>query len=266
MKRFTDYFTFKRRHQLFEFHDLNWVPQAIRDDLVFVDMQLHELFNTKQCFVDLVTVLVKRFNVTQIVDLCSGAGGIVPLIQKELKKSQNINVSVTLTDLFPPSNVEKINQPENNLYYEPQPINAADLPEHLIGMRTLFGGFHHLPPNLAKAVLQDAYKKRQPIIVGELQENNFLQCLGAFATFFIAWWALSFRRPITIGRFMRATLIPIVPLMHCWDAFASVLRTHTRREIVEMTRSLNHNYEWQIGEIQVPGFLTPAPYLMGLPK
>jgi methylase of polypeptide subunit release factors len=44
-----------------------------------------------------------RSGTNVIVDLCSGSGGPLINIQRDLKKYERFDVRVTLTDLFPPT-------------------------------------------------------------------------------------------------------------------------------------------------------------------
>jgi hypothetical protein len=61
-------------------------------------------------------------------------------------------------------------------------------------------------------------------------------------------------------------LIPIIPILVCWDGIVSVLRTYTLKELNQMIRELNNyeDYIWKIDKIKSgPSMVT---YLLAYKK
>lgn len=268
MKRFSDFFKLPRRIGLFEFHDLEWVPEWIHESFRLVDNYMNEAFECDEVFAPLLSRSLIEFNDTSVVDLASGAGGVIPILQKRLRMDYQLDPQFTLTDMFPPLiAVQKdFEQKFEKITYDPRPINAGDLPEDLGGTRTIFNSFHHFSPSTARAVLRDAYQKKHPIVVGEFAENNLLACVGALFTFFFSWYVLAFKVPRNNKRTLFGILLPVIPLMHCFDAIASVFRNYPLGELKELTQGMTEDYSWEIGTMHVPHMWTPGVYLLGLPS
>ena len=96
----------KRLH-LFEIHDQDWCPHAIRDAetdyLQFVIAKAKSYAPT----VSILTDALQRTGTRQVLDLCSGAGGPWPWLHPVLAE-RGVKVSVWLTDKYP--NVDALDQ------------------------------------------------------------------------------------------------------------------------------------------------------------
>jgi len=67
-----------------------------------------------------------------------------------------------------------INNPDKpNLSYKTSPVNAANVPAELIGIRTMIGSFHHMKPDTARKILEDAKDSEVPICIYEISDNAF---------------------------------------------------------------------------------------------
>lgn len=249
-----------RRLHLFEIHDSVFCPAAIRNGLTdFLEFSTN-FFDTygvvRTCIADLLATTGLR----NVVDLCSGAGG--PWVH--WLKNGLIQASVTLTDKFP--NVTSCDYLAQSgipgLSYHREPVDAAKVPEDLIGLRTIFTAFHHFRPESACAIIADAVSKRQPIGIFELTSR----CPVAFLAMLLSpvgVWLLTPRMPKLGWRKLFLTyIIPVIPICVLIDGLASCFRTYSIQELAAMVG--DNTYTWTVGAINRPG--GPITYLVGLPK
>ena len=99
-------------------------------------------------FAERVKSLLTLTGSNRIVDLCSGSGGPVTIVEEELRKS-GISPHITMTDLFPnPSAFLGA----GTIEYWPDPVDARAVPAQLTGTRTMFASFHHFQPDDAARI------------------------------------------------------------------------------------------------------------------
>src|SRR5205823_10241972 len=89
----------KRLH-LFEFGDLPWFPQALRDAETAYLAVAYRLFPLGRPWADKIATVLEPGRPAEIVDLCAGSGGAMPQIIAELE-TRGYDVQATLTDLYP---------------------------------------------------------------------------------------------------------------------------------------------------------------------
>jgi hypothetical protein len=223
-------------------------------------------------FLPIVPLLKRAFAETGavgLVDLCSGAGGPVPYLQRCLE-GEGVLIGATLTDKFP--NLDAFHNlcriPDSRITFVEDSVDASDVPDNLMGFRTLFTGLHHLPPDLAHKVLTNAVKCRQGIGVFEVNERSPVAfCFALFVPFFVLLTA-PFIRPRTWQRFIFTYLVPVVPLVTMWDGFASNMRAYSLRELERLTAAIPTDpgqYIWETGKISGRNGST-ITYLLGLPS
>jgi hypothetical protein len=244
------------RRQLFEFEDQEWLPQTLRRAMQSYLAAAYRLTSLPQLWAESLASLLAHDQVNDIVDLGSGAGGPVPLVQDELRRL-GFTVQVTLTDRFP-------NAAATSLGYWPEPVDARHVPRVLIGIRTMFASFHHFAPADAQRILRDAFEHRLPICVFEATSQT-----GALTAILIPFVVLALTprvRPLSWTQIVFTYLIPILPLLIFWDGLVSHLRTYSVAELGELTRDLaSADYCWQIGKLNPPGTPFEVPYLIGRP-
>lgn len=157
-----------KRVHLFEIHDQDWCPHAIRD--AETDYLQFVIAKTKPyaAILSILTDALQRTGTRQVIDLCSGAGGPWHWLHPVLAE-RGVKVSVCLTDKYP--NVDALGQSsrltDQAVRYHPQPVDATRVPDELGGFRTMFSAFHHFRPEQARTVLADAVRKRECIAVFE---------------------------------------------------------------------------------------------------
>ena len=145
-------------------------------------------------------------------------------------------------------------------------MNATQVPKNLTGFRTLFSSFHHLKPEQAQAVLQNAVNAKTGIAAFESTQRHPLLLLYMLITPLLVWLNTPFIRPFRWSRLFLTYIIPLIPLIVMFDGFVSCLRTYTVEELQIMTKQLNApDYHWEIG-IEHIGFLPiGVTYLIGYP-
>lgn len=255
-----------RRVHLFEFNDQAWLPQFMTAWMTRVMRLGHEESKDGNVWAPKLLELIQRSGHTRVVDLCSGGGGPVLQLARTLKEGHGIDIHVTLTDLFPNlQSATEINQRGENVEYITDSVSATNVPNSLTGIRTAFSGLHHLRPDMAFALLKNAFDNRQYIFLGETTcrtVRSIETYVWAVPYFFDATMRIDSTR---LQRFF-ALRVPILPLMLGWDNVVSCLRTYSSRELVEFTNRLSSSdYCWEVGSLCNPKLCVRYPYIMGYP-
>jgi len=263
------------RLHLFEFHDMVWTPTFLRH--YFTDM-LRPLWSfplpLERLVAPVLASAVKKANATEILDLCSGAGGPLPAVAREMQRQGLLrDVKIRLSDLYP--NIAAWRQVQRSypdVTIEPceDPVDATACAQP--GFRTVFGAFHHFPEDLARKVLQDAVDANSGIAIFEGTARTLLNVLLFYPLLipvFIVPLMLFFVRPFRWARVALTLLFPVLPLMFAWDGTVSCLRTWTPSEMEAIIRTVTgqERFEWQTGVLKP--WLLPAPrvvYYIGIPK
>lgn len=260
----------KRLH-LFEFEDLAWMPKAMRNVVTDVLREAVVLRgDVYRAVAPTLAAVVRQQRASRVIDLCSGAGGPWPLLKHRLADEQ-ADVELVFTDRYPNNAafhhvVARIG--DGSTGFEPDPVDATDVPARLTGVRTLFTSFHHLHPTTARHVLRDAFEQRTSICVFEFTERHWRPALfSVVAGPLLAWAYVPRIRPVTIGRLVFTYLLPVTPIVVAWDGMVSNLRTYSQEELSEMVETLSApDYMWQIGCLPGPGrHRPPVTYLIGQP-
>ena len=260
-----------RRIHLFEFTDLPWYPQIFRriqtDYLQFVAT----LGAGHKNLIPLFKKAMQQAGTTEIVDLCSGGTGPWRRLQEQFKQA-GLFVSIKLTDKYPnPEAVQKwAEAARQGIEYLAEPVDAMKVPPHLKGMRTLFEGFHHFKPEQAKSILQDAVEKKVAIGIFEASLKPplglLLLLLAPLMTLVSYLLVTPFITPRTLPRFFWTYLVPIVPLVTCWDGVISLLRVYSLQDLKELTDPLQcKDYIWETGQASTGTPLFVFTYLLGYP-
>lgn len=258
----------KRLH-LFEFEDFPWFPALLRTYLTRYLLTVHRLLHSSTHITGLLRKLLAKTDTRHIIDLCSGSGGPMIDVVKELR-GEFPKLKLTLSDLYPDlQTANKFNGENDGLthYYE-QPVDATQVPSDLAGIRTLVCSFHHLDPASARQVLLHAVQNNQPILIYEISDNSFPKWLWwlAFPINIITVLLLTLAvRPLHIGHLVFTYLIPILPLIIAWDGAVSNARTYTLQDLDTLLSDIpQHGYHWDKGTI--PGKGGAKLYLMGYPQ
>jgi hypothetical protein len=265
-----------KRLSLFEFEDLDWLPQVWRDQITEL---LHHQIASRGVYRAIVPRIVETLRQTKssrIIDLGSGSGGDIVGLHEAIDAACGEEIPVLLTDKFP--NLEAFKRIDaathGRVGHIAKSVDATNVPRDVTGLRTMFTAFHHLPPDLAHKILSDAVEARAPILIAEFTERSLLNIAKAIVIGpFIALIDSAFIRPFGWRRLLWTYLIPITPLLYSWDALASHIRTYALDELQAMTADLSDKgYDWQMGHVPIEEFGDPLikaggrlTYLIGTP-
>lgn len=259
------------RIHLFEFTDLPWYPQTFRriqtDYLQFVA----SLGSAHKNLIPLFKKALQHADTPIILDLCSGGSGPWMRLQDEFRQA-GLSVHIVLTDKYPhPEAIQKWKtHAQQGIEYLAEPVDALNIPTHLSGMRTLFEGFHHFKPEDARAILSDAAEKQEAIGVFEAGLTPplgiFFLLLSPPLTIISYLLLTPFIAPRNFPGFLWTYLIPVVPLVTCWDGVISMLRVYSPQDLKELTDSIPcNNYTWEIGQVPIGAPGLAYIYLIGFP-
>ncbi len=239
-----------KRVQLFEFEDFNWFPDLFRRNMTKLIVVFNRLLKLDEVVAKSLTQILKKHRINSIVDLGSGAGGIMPHVHAELALSQK-DLTLTLTDLHP--NKEQMANFESNskIDYFSESVNATALAEAPEGIKTMVNCFHHMPLSIARQILKSAQESKQTICIYELTHKPlplivwwlFLP-IGLVIVFLSALILTPFTKPITWQQLVFTYLIPIIPLAYAWDGQASMPRTYTKDDLEALVSELPNNKEY----------------------
>jgi hypothetical protein len=256
------------RFHLFEFEDQTWFPRVIRDLATDYLHRIEVIIRMHERVLGPLGEALRASGSERVVDLCSGAGGPVPALQRALAAG-GLDLPFTLTDRFPnlPAFRRTEAVSEGRIRFIAEPVDARAVPGTLTGLRTLFNSFHHFPPADSRTILLDAVEDREPIAIFEISERALPMFLFVFLTPVFVLLATPFIRPFRWRRLFWTYVLPLVPLVCWWDGMISQLRTYTVSELEELTRGDGFDsYEWRTGRLPIaatPGHVT---FLVGLPR
>ena len=261
-----------KRIHLFEFEDLAWFPNWIRQCMTQYIKALHRSTDTASVILPLVERGLGAARNNQIIDLCSGAGGpMVDVVQRLNGSTDKQLVHLTLTDLYPNLNaVESLERdPVKNIRYSRQPIDAANVSEEMFGMRTMICSLHHMTPEVVKEILTDTASKKQPFLAMELSDNSapiWLWWLAIPVGFLLSLFLTLRVRPLSATQLIFTYCLPILPLFLSWDGAVSNARTYTKQDLEFLISQIDSQaYSWEIGTVKNARLPGKMSYLLGLP-
>lgn len=239
------------RIHLFEFEDQSWFPDFIRN---YMTDFLQFLTNKSKLFkpsVKILDDLLIASGENKIIDLGSGGGGGLLWIAEELEKKHD-DLSIMLTDLYPNISAFEYTKKQNNVFdYESASIDARNVPDELLGLRTQFLSLHHFRPDEARAIIQNAVDKKRNIAIFEGQERSIPSLLAMIFSPISVLILTPLIKPFSWGRIIFTYLIPLVPIFVFWDGIVSSLRTYSVKEMKDLVAEVKNKeqYEWQIGKV-----------------
>lgn len=254
------------RIHLFEFEDQKWFPSNIRN---YGTDFLQFLSNKTKLYKPVIPIIekgLKKVKSNTIIDLASGGGGGLLWLNSELQKSIP-ELKIVLTDYFPNTSAFKYTvEQSDNFSYISTSVDAKNVPEDLIGLRTQFLSLHHFKPKDALKILQNAVNSKSGIAIFEVQERSIQSLIPMLFSPLSVIFTTPFIRPFKWGRIIFTYLIPIVPLFVLWDGIVSCLRTYSVKEMHSLVGQLENkaHFNWEINRVKSgPGVIL---YLLGTPK
>jgi hypothetical protein len=255
------------RFQLIELEDQPWCPESLRSAITDFLRTLMEWFTPYAVAAPLLARALSQLGETQVVDLCSGGGGPWGDLVRRVPAVGGPAVHIHLCDLYPnqAAFARLVRKSDGRIAAESGSVNATAVPERLAGFRTLFTALHHFPPTVARAILADAVSHGRGIGVFEITRRTTLDLAGMLFLPLIALLVTPFIRPFRWDRLFWTYLVPVVPLAVWFEGTVSCLRSYTPGELRDMVAGLD-GYQWEIGSVWSPPFITFMTYLIGTPQ
>jgi SAM-dependent methyltransferase len=261
-----------KRMELFEFEDSARFPRWLRDHMTAYIGAFHRVFRTAPAVSGLIREVLPGTAEKRVVDLCSGAGGPMLDVARTLRQEPGLSdLELVLTDLYPnaqaAAQVAALGDPRTR--YSTDSVDATRLGAEHRGVRTLVGSFHHLAPDAARAVLLNAAKARQPIVVFEVSDNgppSWLWWTAIPAGFILTLLLTPFVRPLSARQLFFTYLVPLLPLFIAWDGAASNGRTYTPADVRELLKDFNDpGYTFETTTRRVGRLPSPSLIVVGRP-
>jgi hypothetical protein len=258
------------RLQLFEFNDAAWAPRVLRDTIVEALSRTLTWARILRGLVAPFEAFVAASDVREVLDLASGAGGPACILASEIQSAGRTPPRFVLTDLYPQRDAweEARAAFPGVIDFEPAPVDATNIPEAIAHgrARVIVNAFHHLPPDVARAVLADAVRTGSPIFIAE----SFERGPAGFLPFVLPGIAALVATPILSPRDRLAKAIlmwtsPAVMAISVWDGVVSTLRVYSREELLAMAAPEGTGFTWTYGTFAVP-FGGTGYYFQGLPS
>lgn len=254
------------RLQLIELEDQSWCPAAIRNGGTDFLELAQELTNPFEPIAANLAEAVHLSHAEAIVDLCSGGGGPWLPLYKTLR-AHGCEQPILLTDLHPNEDAFRRVEQRTDGYLKGirEPVDVTAVPESLRGFRTLFNGFHHFRPEVAKAVLQDAVRRGEGIGIFEAVERTPVAFASIPLMTASQFLVAPFTRPFRLSRLAFTYALPLIPALIFWDGVVSCLRVYSPDELRALVSELGDTgYRWDIGRVRSFG-PTHVTYLIGIP-
>lgn len=259
-----------KRRQLFEFEDQAWFPAWIRLLMTRYIAAFHRLLATGPEVAGLAARALRHVGRLRITDLGSGHGGPWPEALAALRQEPGLEeAQLTLSDLYPdPVVAAAFNEGGQGIRYLTHSVDAASPGAVEPGLRSLVCSFHHMPPEVARAILESAASARDPLLVYEISDNSSPRALWWTALpigFLLVLFVTLRVRPLTWRQVVFTYLIPILPALIAWDGAVSNARTYAREDLEALIAEVPVSaYRWEIGALgQGPA---KRLYLLGLPE
>ncbi|MCW5514995.1 hypothetical protein J1G40_01985 [Muriicola sp. Z0-33] len=265
-----------KRIQLFEFEDFNWFPDWLRTCMTNLIVLLQRMLGTSEVLAKLIANVLKNQGISQITDLGSGSGGVMPDVLQILKEDSELNeVRLVMTDLYPNASIlKKFNEnKDDSISYDPSSVDATNFSSAPEGLKTMVNSFHHMPPDKARKILASAQEHKQPLLIYELGDNKlpvllwwFLLPVSLIILMIMVLFMTPFVKPLTWQQLVFTYLIPIIPVCYAWDGQASLPRIYSLKDMEILLSELNpQNYVWTKGYAK-KNSKKQGIYVMGLPK
>ncbi|SDL69412.1 hypothetical protein SAMN04488514_102364 [Kriegella aquimaris] len=269
-------FTLMKRIQLFEFEDFNWFPTNIRSYMTNLIVQLQRKLGIGEVLANLIAEILKDKNISQIVDVGSGSGGVMPDVIKMIHEVHGLSgIKLLMTDLYPnPEMVKKYKtQNDESISYHDISVDATNIATAPTGLKTMVNSFHHMPPKEARNILVSAQENRQPLLIYEMGENNIplliwwlLLPISLIVVIIMVLFMTPSVKPLTWQQIVFTYLIPIIPVCFAWDGQASLPRMYTFKDLDVLLDGLGtSNYIWKKGRAKKSNGKKQGTYLMGVP-
>jgi len=255
-----------RRQDVGELHEQPWFPASLRDAVTDVLQFLLNWTHYPKLVAPLIRAALDQSRSTQVVDLCSGAGG--PWFELLEMLGQDSAISVCLTDKFPNEkrsrSVEKASR--GRITYASDPVDAETVPRSLRGFRTPVNSAHHFSPRCVQAIFRNAVERQEGIAVFEIPRRTIATLSMTIFMGLGSLFAVPFMRPFRASLFLWTYVIPVLPVVMWLDGIASCLRAYTLSELQQLCAfGESQQYCWKAGILRIAGLPVAITYMLGYP-
>lgn len=247
-----------RRRHLFEFNDSSWAPVALRETIVESLSRTLAWGRILQGMVAPFSRFLEGTGATEVLNLCSGAGGPAVILAEELRRGGVRTPRFLLTDLHPhPEAWARLRDGSAGLIdFVSTPVDATEIPASLSSgrARVIINALHHFPPELAGEILRSACRDARGVFLAE----GFERGPRGLAPFARAGVPALLLNPLLSPRHRVAKaaltwLTPAAILASIWDGVVSTLRVYTEVELRAMVAPLGEAFAWEYGTWSFPG-------------
>jgi hypothetical protein len=241
-----------RRRQLFEFNDSPWAPVALRETIVEALSRTLAWGRMLQGLVEPFREFVERAGASEVLDLCSGAGGPAAILAGELARAGVAPPRFLMTDLHPhPDAWARLRQAHPGVIdFVAEPVDATRIPPGLGAgrARVIINALHHFPPGLAGEILRGACEGSPGVFIAEGFERNPLR----LASLALAGIPALYANPVLAPRHgvqkaLLTWLTPAALAASAWDGVVSTLRVYGEDELRAMVAPLGEAFTWRYG-------------------
>lgn len=184
-----------------------------------------------------------------MVDLGSGSGGAVAYLLERLPVARELQW--TLTDMVPLRDDWEVLSRRFPVEGCTEPVDLEALPGWLGGDRgvTLVGVLHELEPPAAARLLRELCHRTAGVLAVEPVTGHPLQYLGLPFLPAAAALAPLLGAPRSPLGWLLSIVVPVLPLVHLHDGWASMRRAHRVRSVSAwLAAGTPPGWSWEVGE------------------
>lgn len=239
------------RLQLFEFNDLAAAPAPLRDTIVETLSRALAWGRMLEGLVPPLRRFLDDAGTHEMLDLCAGAGGPAAIVASELERAGDAATRILLTDLYPHVDAWQAARAQHPaIDFVADPVDATAIPTAIAHgrARTVINAFHHFPPPLATAILEDAVASSRGIFVSEAFDRNPLEFLSFAPAALPALLAAPLlTRKNRAAKALLAWMTPLALLAGTWDGLVSTMRIYREEDIRKMVAPFGGHWRWEFG-------------------
>lgn len=251
-----------------ELEDQPWFPKAVKDGMTDYLRFLFQTFDLYQPVVPLLWNALQKCSSRRVIDLCSGSGGAIENISFSIHEKYKQRIEFVLTDIVPRNKTWHYlsKQKTSSITYEPDPVDASNVPDHLKGFRTIFSGIHHFDEAGVQKIIRSTTAAGEGIAIFDGGDKNILMVLLIILFHPLAIMLFTpFIAPFRWSRLLFTYLIPLIPIGAIWDGIVSICNLYKPDELLKIARNSGAgNYSWKSGKISNK-FGLNISYLIGIP-
>ncbi len=217
--------------RLFEFGDLDWVPEWYHVNLRKYLIFFYKAFGYFKLWIPSTVDFIDKSNSETFIELGSGGGEPLALVVSEIPDDKVSGKRFILSDINPVAEfVDRINGDAASPFeYHPTPVDATAIPAELAHPRIFINSFHHFTPEQVAKVVESSIAQNQPMLVLEYVRNTPLGFLSMLTGPLVLILTVPFvvSRKDLLPLLVFTYLLPIFPLMFFWDGIVSCARMYS---------------------------------------